>query len=54
MTTMCVSGRMFFLVLAHPGCTGQNSESRKMVVVVVISLIHAMPEHFSLDSCRLC
>jgi len=27
---------MFLLVLAHPGCPGQNPESRKTVVVVVI------------------
>jgi len=27
---------MFLLVLAHPGCPGQNPESRKMVVVVVV------------------
>jgi len=27
---------MFLLVLAHPGCPGQNPESRKMVVVVVL------------------
>jgi len=25
-----------FLVLAHPGSPGQNSESRKMIVVVVV------------------
>jgi len=27
---------MFLLVLAHPGCPGQNPESRKIVVVVVV------------------
>jgi len=27
---------MFLLVLAHPGCPGQNPESHKMVVVVVV------------------
>jgi len=26
-----------FLVLAHPGSPGQNPDSRKMVVVVVVS-----------------
>ena len=29
-----MSGRMFLLVQAHPGCPGQNPESRKTVVVV--------------------
>ena len=27
---------MFLLLLAHPGCPGQNPESHKMVVVVVL------------------
>jgi len=27
---------MFLLVLAHPGCPGQNAESHKMVVFVVV------------------
>jgi len=27
---------MFLLVQAHPGCPGQNPESYKMVVVVVV------------------
>jgi len=35
MTAISVSGWMFLLLLAHPGCPGQNPESRKMVVVVV-------------------
>jgi len=34
MTMICVSGCMFLLVPAHPGCPGQNAESRKMVVCV--------------------
>ena len=34
MTTIDVSGRMFLLVPAHPGCLGQSPESRKMVAVV--------------------
>ena len=34
MTTTGVSGLMFLLVLAHPGCPGQNPENRKMVVCV--------------------
>jgi len=36
MTMIGVSGRMFLLVPAHPGCPGQNPESCKMVVVVVV------------------
>jgi len=31
MTTIGVSRQMFLLVPAHPGCPGQNPESRKMV-----------------------
>jgi len=27
---------MFLLVPAHPGCPGQNPESRKTVVVVIV------------------
>jgi len=34
MTTMSVSGWMFLPVLGHPGCSGQNPQSRKMVVCV--------------------
>jgi len=34
MTTIGVSGWMFLLVPAHPDCTGQDPESRKMVVCV--------------------
>jgi len=30
---------MFLLVLAHPGCAGQNPESCKMVVVVVVVVV---------------
>jgi len=36
MTTIDVSGWMFLLVPAHPGCPRQNSESRKMVVCVCV------------------
>jgi len=36
MTTIGVSGRMFLLVPAHPGCSGQNPESRKMVVCMCV------------------
>jgi len=32
--TMSVSGWMFLLVLAHPGCPGENPKSHKMVVCV--------------------
>jgi len=35
MTMTGVSGQMFLLVPAHPGCPEQSPESRKMVVVVV-------------------
>jgi len=34
MTTMGVSGGMFLLVPAHPGCPRQNPENRKTVVCV--------------------
>jgi len=34
MTMMSVSGWMFLLVPAHPGCPRQNPQSRKMVVCV--------------------
>jgi len=34
MTTIGVSGWMFLLVPAHPGCPGQNPESWRMVVCV--------------------
>jgi len=37
MITMCVSGWMFLLVPAHPGCPGQNPQSRKTVVCVCMS-----------------
>jgi len=37
MTTIGVSGRTFLLVLAHPGCPGQNPDSRKMVVCVCVA-----------------
>jgi len=42
MTTICVSGWMFRLVPTHLGCPGQNPESCKTVVVVVIvsSAVH--------------
>jgi len=30
---------MFLLVLAHPGCSVQNQESCKMIVVVIFSLV---------------
>jgi len=36
MTTIGVSGWMFLLVPAHPGCPGQNPESHKMVVCVCV------------------
>jgi len=32
MTTISVSGCMFLLLLAHPGCPGQNPESCKTVI----------------------
>ena len=35
-----VNGWMFLLVPAHPGCPGQNPESHKTVVVVVV-----VPDH---------
>ena len=31
---------MFLLVVAHPGCPGQNPDSRKTVVVVVVVVVH--------------
>jgi len=34
MTTIGVSGQMFLLVTAHPGCPGQNPESRRPKTVV--------------------
>jgi len=34
MTTIGVSGWMFVLVPAHPGCPGQNPESHKTVECV--------------------
>ena len=36
MTAIGGSGRMFLLVPAHPGCPGQNQESRKTVVCVCV------------------
>jgi len=36
MTTIGVSGLMFLLVPAHPGCPGQNPESHKMVVLLLL------------------
>jgi len=36
MTTMSVSGWMFLLVPAHPGCPGQIPESHKTVVCVCV------------------
>jgi len=33
MTTIDVSGCMFILLPAHPGCPEQNPESRQMVVL---------------------
>jgi len=36
MTTIGVSGLLFVLVPAHPDCPGQNPESRKMVIIVVV------------------
>jgi len=35
MTTMSVSGWMFLLIPAHPGCPGQNPKSRKTVMCCV-------------------
>jgi len=29
-------GKIYLLVLAHPGCPGQSPESHKMVVLVVV------------------
>ena len=37
MTTMSVSGLMFLLVPAHPGCPGQIPQSHKTVVCVCIT-----------------
>jgi len=34
MITIAVGGLMFLLVLAHSGCSGQNPEILKTVVVV--------------------
>jgi len=36
MTTIGVCWRMFLLLLAHPGCPGQNPESHKTVVCVCV------------------
>jgi len=36
MTMIGVSGWMFFLVPAHPGCPGQNTDSHKTVVCVCV------------------
>ena len=36
MTTMSVSGWMFLLVPAHPGCPGQIPQSRKTVLCVYV------------------
>jgi len=30
---------MFLLILAHPGCPGQNPKSRKMVVCMCVCVI---------------
>jgi len=38
MTTMSVSGCMFLLVPAYPGCRGQNPQSCKTVMCVCVSL----------------
>jgi len=32
-------GKMYVLVLAHPGCPGQSPESHEMVVVVVVVVV---------------
>ena len=39
MTTMGVSGWMFLLVSAHPGCPGQNPESHEKVVVATLQTV---------------
>jgi len=39
MTTIGVSGWMFLLVLAHPGCPRQSPESCEMVVVSVVVVV---------------
>jgi len=42
MTMMSVSGWMFLLVPAHPGCPGQNLKSRKTVVCVCVYFLSAL------------
>jgi len=32
-------GKMYLLVLAHPGCPGKSPESHKMVVVAVVAVV---------------
>jgi len=50
-------GKMYFLILAHPGCPRQGPESHKMVVVVVVvvqvNLIPwiGCPCHYSFSVC---
>jgi len=50
MTTISVSGLMFLLVLAHPGCPGHNPYSHKTVVCVCVSR-HAKRACEELDCC---
>jgi len=38
MTTICVSGRMFLLVLAHLGCPVRSPESHKTVVCMCVGV----------------
>jgi len=42
-------GEMYLLVPAHPGCPGQSSESRKMVVRVCVCLVKC---YFSMSALR--
>jgi len=45
---------MFFLVPAHPGCPGQNPESRKTVVVVVVLIsLHIIHLHCDTVECSV-
>ena len=47
---------MFLLVPAHPDCTGQSPESRKMVVVVVVVVVvvHVVSHLLILAKCKYC
>jgi len=48
MTTMSVSGWMFLLVPAHPGCPGQIPQSRKTVLCVCVCVCVVWRVHHSI------